>query len=228
MKMSLFAREIARYLALTDFQRRLMVRGGLPPDRIRVVPNFLEPDPGTGRGPRAGLLFVGRLSEEKGIHTLVEAAASVPGSVSAAGAGPLAELVAHADATGTLRFRGPLARSAVADEMRRAVALLLPSVWFEGFPLVLLEAYATGTPVIASRIGSLEEVVEDGVTGLLAEPGDAAGLAQRMRWAVEHSGDMAAMGANARQRYETRYRGSVHLATLLDTYRSTFAGRPIQ
>lgn len=223
-----YSREIAAYLALSEFQRRLMVTGGLPAGRIRVVPNFLEPDPGAGNGRRAGLLFVGRLSEEKGIRTLVEAAARVPGSVSVAGGGPLGEVAERAAADGTVHRLGPLDRSSVADEVRRAVALVLPSVWFEGFPVVLLEAFASGTPVIASRIGSLAELVEDDITGLLAQPGDAAHLAERMRWALEHPGEMAAMGANARRRYETRYRGSSHLKALLETYARSIEHRSVQ
>ena len=221
-----YSRGIATYLALTEFQRRLMVSGGLPAGRIRVIPNFVEPDPGAGTGLRSGLLFVGRLSEEKGIRALVGAAARLPGTVSAAGGGPLAPIVADAHAAGSLRYLGPLTPPAVADEIRRAVALLLPSVWFEGLPVVLIESYASGTPVIASEIGSLAEVVEDGVTGLLAAPGDAADLAERMRWAVAHPREMAGMGANARARYESRYRGSVHLEALLDAYGSALGGRP--
>jgi glycosyltransferase involved in cell wall biosynthesis len=82
----------------------------------------------------------------------------------------------------------------------------------------VLEAYATGTPVIASRIGSLAEVVEDGVTGLLARAGDARDLADRLLWANNHPDEMGQMGLNARQAYETKYRGGMHLDALLDTY----------
>jgi glycosyltransferase involved in cell wall biosynthesis len=96
--------------------------------------------------------------------------------------------------------------------------MVLPSVWFEGMPVSVLEAYGTGTPVIASRIGSLEEVIKDGVTGLLARPGDAADLADCLRWASDHPAEMRQMGSAARLAYETRYRGSAHLDALLDTY----------
>ncbi len=223
-----YSREIATYVALTDFQRSLMVSGGFAADRIRVIGNFLEPDPGPGPEDRVGLLFVGRISEEKGIRTLLAAAASVPGTVSVAGGGPLAGMVERASADRQVDYLGPLTRSSVTDEIRRAVAVLLPSVWFEGFPIVLLEAFASGTPVIASRIGSLAELVEDGVTGLLAEPGDPNELAQRMRWARDHPGEMRQMGLNARQRYETQFRGSAHLAALLDTYRRSLHAAPTQ
>ena len=84
--------------------------------------------------------------------------------------------------------------------------------------MAVLEAYATGTPVIASGIGSLGEVVKDGVTGLLVPPGDEARLADRLRWANEHRDEMRRMGSNARLEYEARYRGPAHLDALLGTY----------
>ena len=218
-----FDRRIDTYVALTSFQRQLMVDGGLPAERIQVVPNFLEPDPGAGSGPRTGVLYVGRLAEEKGIATLLRAAELNPGSVSVAGDGPLAPLVHEATAAGHVRYLGTLGSGEVADQLGGAAALAVPSIWFEGFPMVVLEAYAAGTPVIASRIGSLATIVEDGVTGLLAEPGDADQLGKRFAWAIDHPAELAELGARARQRYETRYRGAAHLAALLDIYQASIA-----
>jgi glycosyltransferase involved in cell wall biosynthesis len=194
------------------------VKGGLPADRIQVVSNFLEPDPGVSTGARSGFLFVGRLSEEKGASTLVRASALAPGLVRVAGRGSLSPLVEAAGRAGDLEVLGQLEKKAVFEQLRASVAMVLPSVWFEGMPVSVLEAFATGTPVIASRIGSLEEVIEDGATGLLARPGDAADLAGRLRWASDHPAEMRQMGSAARLAYETRYRGRTHLDALLSTY----------
>jgi glycosyltransferase involved in cell wall biosynthesis len=213
-----FRNRIAAYLALTAFQRELMIDGGLPAERIRVVPNFLEPDPGPGNGPRAGILYAGRLAEEKGVGVLLRAAALLPGTIRVAGDGPLRSLVEQAASAGDVEYLGRLDRSSVLQELRQALVVVLPSIWFEGFPLTVLEAYATGTPVIASRIGSIAEVVEDSVTGLLSEAHDAVGLAELLRWAASHRQEMHLLGLNARQRYEERFRGPTHLAALLDTY----------
>ena len=213
-----YRRAISSYVALTDFQRQLMVQGGLPAERIGVIPNFLEPDPGPGSDSRAGLLFVGRLTQEKGVRELLQATGVVPGIVSVAGNGPLTDLAEQADAAGHIAYLGQLTRSSVADHIRRTTALILPSVWFEGLPLVLIEAFASGTPVIASRIGSLAELIDDGVTGLLAEPGNVSDLAARIEWARDHPSEMHEMGGNARHRYEARFRGETHLAALLETY----------
>lgn len=222
-----FTRGIHGYIALTSFQRDLMIRGGFQAEGIRVIPNFLEPDPGLGREIRAGVLFVGRLSREKGIASLLDAAAFVPGVIGLVGSGPLEPLAQQANAAGHVVFHGALTRSSVVDELRRTIALVLPSVWYEGFPLVLLEAFATGTPVIASRIGSLGELVEDGVTGLMADPGNAADLAARIRWATTHPDKMRRMGLNGRRMYEARFRGQTHLDALREAYASTGMDRPV-
>ncbi len=220
-----YSRRVGAYLALTRFQRDLLVQGGLPVDKVQVLPNFVEPDPGIGGGPRRGFLFVGRLSGDKGVPTLLRAAALVPGLVRVAGQGPLSSLVEAAASTGDFELLGRLEKNAVFDQLRAAAAMVLPSVWYEGLPVSVLEAFATGTPVIASRIGSLAELIEDGVTGLLAGPGDAGDLADRLRWASDHPDEMRQMGANARLEYETKYRGGVHLAALLGTYQRLIEAR---
>ena len=213
-----FSREIAVYLALTEFQRRLMIAGGLPADRIRVLPNFLVGGPRSLNEDRLGVTFAGRLAVEKGIEVLIEAASLAPGIVSVIGDGPLAPAAHEASASGHIRYHGHVPRSAVVEAVSRSIALVMPSIWFEGFPLVVLEAYASGTPIIASRLGSLAELVEDGVTGLLIEPGNAARLADRMRWAVNHPDEMRSMGQNARRLYEARFGSEAHLAGLIAAY----------
>jgi glycosyltransferase involved in cell wall biosynthesis len=220
-----FQRRIAVYVVLTNFQRQVMIDGGLPPDRIRVISNFLEPDPGVGDRQRSGILYVGRLAEEKGVGVLLRAARRLPGTIRVAGDGPLQVVTARAGAAEDIEYLGLLEHSSVREELRRAIALVLPSIWFEGFPLTVLEAYATGTPVIASRIGSLAEVVEDGVTGLLAEAHDADGLAERLRWAVSHPEEMHEMGSRARERYEGLFRGPAHLEALLGAYAAAARSR---
>jgi glycosyltransferase involved in cell wall biosynthesis len=213
-----FRHGIAIYLAMSSFQRELMIDGGLPAEHIRVLPNFLEPDPGIGDGSRAGILYVGRLAEEKGVRVLLRAAALQPGTLRVAGRGPLQSLVERAAAAGDVDYLGGLEPASVLREMGRALAVVLPSIWFEGFPLTVVEAYATGTPVIASRIGSLAEIVEDGVTGLLAEAHDADGLGERLRWVTSHAEEMHEMGRGGRRLYERRFRGPTHLAALLEAY----------
>ena len=218
-----FRRRIAGYIALTSFQRQLLMDGGLPADRITVIPNFLEPDPGAGAARRSGILYVGRLAEEKGVRVLLRAARVGHSDISIAGDGPLLSAVEQAAAEASITYLGQLPRTSVLARLRSATALVAPSLWFEGFPLIVLEAYATGTPVIASRIGSLAEVVEDGVSGLLTDAHDPVALAEKIQWAISHPTEMRRMGDNARGIYEARYRGSTHLVDLVQAYRAAGA-----
>jgi glycosyltransferase involved in cell wall biosynthesis len=121
---------------------------------------------------------------------------------------------------------GWLDAPAVARHMRRALALIVPSVWFEPFGLVAIEAFAQGVPVIASRIGSLPEIVYPGRTGLLFEPGDAADLARKMRWALEHPDELRRMGRAARNAYEERYSAPENYRQLVEIYRDAIAAGP--
>jgi glycosyltransferase involved in cell wall biosynthesis len=220
-----YMRDIHAYIALTNFQRQQLIVGGLPASRIRVVPNYLEPDPGIGRADRDGVLFAGRLSVEKGIATLIRAATVMPDTLSVVGGGPLADEVHKSAAAGQLTYFGVLPRQGVIERIQAAIAVVVPSIWFEGLPLVVLEAFATATPVIASRLGSLSELIDDGVTGLLVRPGDSAALSRAIRWSVDHRDEMQTMGLAARQRYLERYRGSSHLTGLIGVYESAIGRR---
>ena len=210
-----FRDRVTRYVALTEFCRDKFVQGGLPAERIVVKPNFVDiaaPLP----GPRRGALFVGRLSEEKGIATLLGALALDPMlELETVGDGPEAAAVAARPA---VRARGWLAQAEVLDRMRAAACLVMPSVWYECFPRTLVEAYACGLPVIASRVGALAELVEHGRTGLLFEPGSAESLAQTLALARAQPQWMREMGANARALYEQRYSPQRNYEQLMAVY----------
>jgi glycosyltransferase involved in cell wall biosynthesis len=208
--------KVTAYIALNEFCKRKFVQMGLPERRIVVKPNFVDA-PALKHGARSGLLFVGRLSEEKGVRSLLAAAARLPAGqrVRVAGSGPLADLLQGAPG---IEILGALSPAQVAYEMGRAAALVLPSIWYENFPRTLVEAFSAGLPVIASRIGALAELVTEGETGLLFEPGDAAALADRMRWALDHAPQIAVMGARARDVYEAQFAPERNLQMLLAIY----------
>ncbi|MFA5240819.1 MAG: glycosyltransferase family 4 protein [Sulfuricella sp.] len=222
-----YRNKVARYIALNDFCRRKFIEGGLPAERVVVKPNFVawaegrphpNPLPG-GEGERKGLLFVGRLSVEKGVAALAEAMASLPDAqLRVAGDGPEAGLLEGV--AGVTRL-GSLPGDAVRQEMGRAAALVVPSIWYETFGLVIIEAFACGTPVIASRIGALADIVREGETGLLFEPGNPRDLADKMTWALTHPGQMAEMGRKARAQYEAEFSAEVNYRQLMEIYVST-------
>ena len=114
---------------------------------------------------------------------------------------------------------GALSQSDVQAQMRGALALVLPSLWYENFPRTLVEAFGAGLPVIASRLGAMAELIEPGVTGLLFEPGDVADLGETLRWAAAHPEAMARMGVNARERFDRLYTADINYTRLIEIYR---------
>ena len=207
--------KVTRYIALNEFCRRKFIEGGLPADRVVVKPNFVDfaAPPAVERN---GFLFVGRLSVEKGVDVLVSATRSLPqAQVRAAGTGPEAPLL---NGVPGIQALGALTGDAVRTEMSQAVALLLPSICYENFPRTLVEAYGSCMPVIASRHGAMAELVNEGVTGLLFEPGNAQDLASKMRWAQEHPQEMAEMGRNARALYEAEFTATRNYHQLMSIY----------
>ena len=194
--------------------------GGLPASRIVVKPNFVDleaPVPGI----RTGFLFVGRLAAEKGIGVLARAVRDVPSCrTTIVGSGP--EDVLLREMPG-VQLLGQLDGDAVRQRMASAAALILPSICYENFPRTLVEAFACGLPVIASRIGALAGLIDDGVTGLLFESGNAADLAEKMRWAEANPDSIAMMGRNARTHYETHYTAEKNYAQLMTIYESVLS-----
>ncbi|CAL80626.1 putative glycosyltransferase, group 1 [Bradyrhizobium sp. ORS 278] len=208
-----------RFIALTEFARDLFARSGFDADTIDVKPNFL-PDPGEpdGAARREGLLFVGRLSPEKGVDDLICAAATAGVPLRIAGGGPEHERLRR-EAGPNVTFLGEISRTEVLREMSTTRALVVPSRWYEGFPMVVVEAFARGTPVLASRLGALAEIIRDRETGALNPPGNIAALASNI---AEFAGDHALAdrcGRSARQTYLSRYTPHANLRLLEAIYR---------
>lgn len=214
-----YENKVTRYIALNEFCRRKFIEGGLPADRISVKANFADlPPPERGQF-RNGALFVGRLAPEKGIETLQAAMALLPGrSIEIIGDGPAA---AQLQRQPRLEVRGWLDPQALFATMRRKSYLVLPSLWYENSPRTLIEAFGCGLPVVASRLGALAELVEDGKTGLLFDPNSPSDLARIMRWADGHPAEMAAMGDAARRTFEDLYTPERNYRELAEIYRLT-------
>ena len=161
---------VALFLAVSEFVKGKHLEAGLSPQRLLVKPNFSWPIP-RREGPGEVFLYLGRLSPEKGVETILRAWRPGLGTLLVVGDGP-EEGRLKAIAPPGVVFSGSVDGSAVPDLLRRARALLLPSAWYEGQPRVVLEAYAAGVPVLASDVGGLPELVEDGRSGFLlpAEP----------------------------------------------------------
>jgi glycosyltransferase involved in cell wall biosynthesis len=223
-----WTKAVDRYVVPTEFMRRKFIEGGLPPQKIAVKPNFVDPDPGPGTGQGGYAAFVGRLSAEKGIDTLLaawaQAGVSLPLKI--LGDGPLAPRVQQAAAqSACIQWLGQRTLEEVQQAMGEAACVVVPSTWFEGFPKIIVEAFAKGTPVIAARLGSMAEVVDDGRTGLHFQPGDAASLAAAVAQLTADPAKLAAMRRAARREYEEKYTAQINYEHLMHLYRQAAAGR---
>jgi glycosyltransferase involved in cell wall biosynthesis len=217
-----WSKAIDAYLVPTKFMRDKLSRR-IPAEKIFVKPNWHEPDPGVRQEHDGFALYIGRLTVEKGVRTLLKAWSNLRESVKLKiiGDGPLrseVEAAVKSQRSGAIEFLGSLPHSRVIEQLKRAAFLVLPSEWYEGFPHVILEAYACGVPIIASRIGTLADVIADRRTGLLYRPEDHSDLCDKVAWLSSHGEEVFKMGLIARAEYEAKYRGSRNYQLLLDIY----------
>jgi len=211
-----YTHKVSRFIALNGFCQSKFIEMGLPSHKIAIKPNFVKPMADPAWDGRDGGVFVGRLSGEKGITTLLAALKQAPGMpLQVVGGGEHEAAVRAQLGSGYLGFQ-PL--DEVIALMRRSAYLVLPSIWYENFPRTIVEAYSVGLPVIASRIGALTELVEDGQTGLLVKPGDAADLAEKLQWAQAHPEQMLAMGRRAYAKFNSEYSAERNYALLQGIY----------
>jgi glycosyltransferase involved in cell wall biosynthesis len=221
-----YDRYIDRYIALTEFGRSKIVKGGIPADKISIKPNFLPDPPAVGHGSGAYVAYVGRLSEGKGAETLIRAWRQLPDlHLKVVGDGALRrDLEALATRENlNVEFLGMRGRGEVLEIMGEARCLIVPSECYEGFPMVIAESFACGTPVLASRIGSLEELVPDGVRGGQFAPRDPDGLARRLHLLLSDEPALRRMRVNAREFFEGNLSESQNLARLSAIYSEVLA-----
>jgi glycosyltransferase involved in cell wall biosynthesis len=212
------------FLCPSAFQYAKCLEFGVPAERLALVPHFVYASdfaPRFEAGDHA--LFAGRLSSEKGVGTLLEAVALVAGlRLLLAGEGPdRATLEARAQELGIqdrVRFAGYLRGADYESAWREAAYLVLPSECYEVRPMVIHEAYARGKPVVATRIGSIPEIVSEGVTGLLVKPGDARALAAGLQEMAEEPQRRIEMGRAARTLVERELGPDRHWQALRAAY----------
>jgi glycosyltransferase involved in cell wall biosynthesis len=216
-----WSREVDAYIALSDFARRKLVELGLPARKLHVKANVLYPDPGLADHKERYGLFVGRLTEEKGVRTLLAALRLRSGGmpVRFVGSGPLEGLVRReAERSPDIVWLGPRPHPEVLGLLGAARFTVVPSEWLEPFGRVVLEAFACGTPVVAARIGALPELVSHAQTGCLFEPGDAADLARQLDWLEQRPDEALEIAKRARCAYEVRHSVAANLGRLEQIY----------
>ena len=217
-------RHCNRFIVLTHYAKDIFMRSklGLREEQVAVKPNFtsLPFIPMTERGDH--FLYAGRFSEEKGIQLMLDLFATLPHKIKFAGDGPMKdEVVAACAAYSNMEYLGVLKKDELLNELAAASALLFPSIWFEGMPLTIIEAFACSTPVIASRLGAMDDMVTPHVNGLHFEAGDSDSLRAAINeWRALSAQEKEAYQNKARQTYEELYTPQKNAEQLLAIYKS--------
>ena len=196
---------VDRFLCPSAFLGQKLVDFGFPAKRVRHLPNFLHSARYTAEGDLGNYwLYAGRLTTEKGVSTLLDAARILPNhTLRIAGDGPLrVALEQRAGTLGNIEFLGHLSRTELAAQVEGAGVVAVPSIWYENFPYAVTEAQAAGRPVVASRIGGIVEQITDGEDGRLVTPGDASALAHAVDELLSDRASARLMGQAARRRVE--------------------------
>ncbi len=214
------------FIALTDFQRDILAKGGLPSDRMYVKPNYSPERPAIipWESRQVGAVFVGRLTAEKGVKTLIKAwriwGKSAP-MLTVVGDGEQRKELERAAQGLPVRFTGQLPRLETQREIAKARLLVVPSEWFEGFPLVMVEALASGTPIAVSNIGALPQIVEKTSAGLVFPPKAPQLLYDTIKKSWKQDGqELGHLALNARKAYERYYEKGANYKMLIEIYRS--------
>ncbi len=226
-----WTRTVDRYIALTEFARRKFVQGGLPAEKIVVKPNCVDPDPGERAATEGDYaLFVGRISEEKGTPTLLHAwqklSERIPLRI--VGDGPALEALkneAMLKGLHNVQFIERQSREGIMAAMKAARFVIFPSQLYENMPLTILEAFACGVPVLASRLGAMQEMVQEGRTGMFFEPNDAEDLARVVSSAWPRVAELQVLGKQARQEFERHYSAAANHRALKRIYAQAIANR---
>jgi glycosyltransferase involved in cell wall biosynthesis len=218
----IYRHNVDRIVAPSRFYRDKFVQYGWPAAQLAYIPNFVRVEDFTPRYDSDDyFVYIGRLSYEKGIATLVEAAVRAGAELVVVGDGSMRESLSRdAAARGaSIRFTGYQSGESLRALLRNARALVLPSEWYENAPISVLEAYASGKPVIGARIGGIPELIAEGETGWLFESGSVDGLEALLARVRSLSRDsLVAAGRAARQRAETRHTPDHYLAAMKALY----------
>ncbi|HBY86816.1 MAG TPA: glycosyl transferase family 1 [Colwellia sp.] len=215
-KLGTWQTKVDCFIALTEFSRQKYIEAGWPARKIVVKANFIEdvfePKIKSNKGT-ANALFIGRLSEEKGISTLLTAWKNISFRINIIGEGAIDKPVGT-----SINLLGRKTKKEVISFIKKSSFIVVPSICYEGFPMAIVEAFACGTPVICSRIGSMKEIVVDGVTGLHFEAGNSVDLAEKVQWMFDNPDKVKKMGSNARKEYLAKYTPEKNHQILMGIY----------
>lgn len=210
------------FISPSKFLTNMLVKSGIPEERIIHIPNALDVTKYEPNYNDSGyILFVGRLSREKGVLTLLRALKGLDVILRVAGDGPIRDQCLEFVEENRLKnvvFEGYKQCNELRELFRNAKFIVVPSEWFENAPMTCLEAFAYGKPVIGSDIGGIPELVIDGLTGLLFKPGDYQELREKIYYLLSNPTTIIQIGKNAREKIERQYNLELHYKKLIETY----------
>ncbi len=222
-KLGTYIRKVDLFIALNQFSRQKYIEAGFPGEKITVLPHFLPPrseDPNNHQENYA--VFIGRLSEEKGIHTLLTAFEKLPRlRLKILGKGPLEEhfkQLVTSQHLQNIEFMGFIDGERKEMILRKAMFLVFSSQCYENMPYTILESFANGVPVVASRIGGLKELIHDGETGLLFEPGNVEDLIQKISSLIDNEALLPRMRLKARKMAQERFSEALGYQNIIAAY----------
>lgn len=221
-----WSERVEAYICLTEFAREKFIQGGLPANKLFVKPNFVYPHQ-VSKTTQASFndelyaLYVGRLYEEKGIITLLAAWKQLNEKIKLkiVGDGPLFQQVREEiQHISGIELLGKQSSERVYQLMANSQFVVVPSEWYEPFGLVVIESFAVGTPVLASKIGALSEIVDRGQNGLQFRPGDVGDLVMKVQWALNHPNELIQMGQRAYEEFKVKYSDETNYSQLMSIY----------
>jgi glycosyltransferase involved in cell wall biosynthesis len=224
--MNKYSRNVNIFIAPSLFMKKKLVEYGWPKDRIVYLPNFIKlPTFDPAFSPEKYFLYLGRLSSEKGIATLIDSFISLNPDrfnirLQVVGEGHLRrQLEEKASQDPRIQFTGYLSGNKLKETTRKALAVIVPSEWYENAPISILEAFAYGKPVIGSRIGGIPEMIDEEINGYLFDPGNADDLREKLELVLSMpDAQISKMGQAARQKVEKEYNAELHYERLMDVY----------
>jgi len=216
-----FRKLINTYIALSNFSKQQFVDAGFDKNRIKVKPNFINFDPGISSEKSNFVLYVGRFSPEKGTDILLEAWKKLkllPLKIIGTGI-QFKEFKDYADKYSlNIEFLGQKPHNEVINYIKKSIAVILPSRCNENFPRVIVEAFACGVPVVASKRGALTELIEDRRTGVLFNPENIEDFIEKIESIWNNKQEAEKMSRNARMEFENKYTAEKNYEKLINIY----------
>ncbi|MBF0252409.1 MAG: glycosyltransferase family 4 protein [Candidatus Omnitrophica bacterium] len=215
-------KKVDHYFVPSEFAKNKLVHYGMPENKISVKANVLSNDPGVGAGIGENVIYVGRLSQEKGIHSLIKAWSGIKDiSLTIVGDGPMRSEVEEylfVNDLKNVKIKGLLSHAEVLELVKQSRILIFPSEWYEVQPFTLIEAFACGKPVVAGRIGVMSDFIEENRTGIFFETKNSTDLAEKVVRLYNDVNKVKELGINCRIEYEAKYTNSKIYNSMMSVY----------